>query len=182
MFRQSDADHKCKTSFRPFGHQNTLWRKLEMALAKRLRESPGQAIFLRGQFNQQKSHFIRLVKTCYVIWIFNLCILTTAAHCFHPKRSNKINPSDILVFLGKPDFNVRLDYEIESCITDFIIHPGWKPNAKSFDADIAIAVLAKEIPISESVYPIWVATPYNSIYSIGHLVSVHKVFSAKTLR
>lgn len=47
--------------------------------------------------------------------------------------------------MGKPDLRIHFDDEIESSVTDILIHPSWNANSENYDADIAIVVLAKLI-------------------------------------
>lgn len=70
--------------------------------------------------------------------------------------------SEATFFIGKHNletFNSDRNHIISS-VTQFIIHPQWKPEDDRYDADIAIAVLTRTVTFSKFIKPIclWTAT------------------------
>lgn len=102
-------------------------------------------------------------------------IFASAAHCFHPKGSTKTNPDEVVVVLGKPDLKVRFAYEVESSIIEIVIHPGWKLNSATYDADIAIVKLAEIISYTDAVKPVRIPDQSDPISIVGHSVSIHEL-------
>lgn len=82
-------------------------------------------------------------------FIFSYKCNSPAAHCFQSKGIKEIlEPEKVSVGVGK--FNLS-DSEIGSSshpVKEIIIHPDWEYNVTSFDADIAIVVLAIPVKIN----------------------------------
>lgn len=80
----------------------------------------------------------------------------SAAHCFQNKEQVEIVPARILTaYLGKFDLDNAYEQHSESSrITQIIIHPDWKPDHLSYDADIAIVVLRDKIEFTPHIRPV----------------------------
>jgi hypothetical protein len=90
-------------------------------------------------------------------------IVVTAAHCVQNKNTfSAIQAEDSFFYLGKYYSSKLADERgfVLSGVVQFYLHPSWNINAKSFDADIAIAVLTKNVQFSNVIQPIciWTAT------------------------
>lgn len=89
--------------------------------------------------------------------------MVTAAHCVQAKKESTIRKAeDAFFFLGKHDLE-KLSGEsnfIWSGVSQLTIHPEWNSNDDRYDADIAIAVLNKNVLFTKFVKPIclWTAT------------------------
>lgn len=90
--------------------------------------------------------------------------MITAAHCLRDKRSyTEIKADQFFVLLGSYDLNKsneigRAYFAVQSTN----IHPNWNAFAETFDADIAVLVLADAVTYTKYIQPICV-TAANSI-------------------
>jgi len=94
----------------------------------------------------------------------------TAAHCIHEKGNLPRQADEALFYIGKNMIKVygeERDFVIAPA-SKFIVHPGWNANkdSYSYDGDIAMVILSRTVPTTNSIQPIclWTATAdYNDI-------------------
>lgn len=78
---------------------------------------------------------------------------------------------DSTYYMGKYELkNLNEHGFISSDVQKFIIHPRWNPRDGRYDADIAIAVLVKNIKFSDTIRPICI----QDVQSAGHSDLVNK--------
>ncbi|XP_070489969.1 uncharacterized protein [Chironomus tepperi] len=80
----------------------------------------------------------------------------TAAHCIQDKQE-KIpkSPGQFLILLGIHDLKTSIEIgRIPYAIQKVNIHPDWNPLTVSFDADIAVLVIERDITFNEYIQPI----------------------------
>lgn len=99
--------------------------------------------------------------------------VVTAAHCIHPKSGQKINATDVFVFIGR--YNITRKAERGSktrWVKEIFVHPEWSSIADKYDADIAILELDDNVDFSEQIRPVCVDDyPENTISRDGKVVS-----------
>lgn len=82
----------------------------------------------------------------------------TAAHCVQDKSvETPLNAKNAFFVVGKHNLDSDIEEEYETCLIDeFIMHDDWKNNLnfRSYDADIAIAVLKNPIDFTRYIKPI----------------------------
>ncbi|CAH1719741.1 unnamed protein product [Chironomus riparius] len=88
----------------------------------------------------------------------------TAAHCIHEKGNLPREADEALFYIGKnmiKFYGEEKDFVIAPA-SKFIVHPNWdaNKNSVSYDGDIAIVILSRRIPTTDSIQPIclWTAT------------------------
>lgn len=87
--------------------------------------------------------------------------IVTAAHCMRVGSRDR-QPSDVLLMLGGHNLNERgVEGTVESNVQQIVIHPDYQRYSKqSFDADIAILIMDRQISYTQYIRPIclWPAT------------------------
>lgn len=85
-------------------------------------------------------------------------IVVTAAHCLREKRTIATRrPQDTTFLLGKYKLtDINEQGYIVSDVQRFEVHPNWNSFSETYDSDIGIAVLAKNIPFSDTIRSICV--------------------------
>ncbi len=82
----------------------------------------------------------------------------SAAHCVQDKGNEKpLNPKNAFFVVGKHNLESTSEEDYETCsIAEFIMHDDWKSNLnyRSYDADIAIAILRFPIEYTRTIKPI----------------------------
>lgn len=92
----------------------------------------------------------------------------TAAHCVHSKRDVQKKAEEAIFYIGKyyiGSFANEKDFII-SPVLSFIIHPDWNSQADSYDGDIAIANLLRNVQFSDFVKPICLWTSTTNYYDL----------------
>lgn len=75
-----------------------------------------------------------------------------AAHCFHPKNlAAKIESSSFYVLVGQLDLDKNGSVESSYAAREIFVHPDWKSNETSYDADIAVVKLTKSVKLNENI-------------------------------
>lgn len=79
----------------------------------------------------------------------------TAAHCIHNKRSQESRKdSEVLVYLGKHDFE-KLETDSKSFHPkEILIHPDWSVDSERFDADLAVLISQDAILFTTKIFPV----------------------------
>ncbi|KAG4072226.1 hypothetical protein HA402_005948 [Bradysia odoriphaga] len=89
--------------------------------------------------------------------------ILTAAHCIQKRNSeNVLSPHEMVVRLGS--YNLTNNNEtgaIQRNVSAIYIHDEWDPFGDSFDADIAILVLSKNVTFTDDIQP--VCMPANGV-------------------
>ena len=79
----------------------------------------------------------------------------------------RLTPSDFKILLGVYDLKGQFEVGLKVAIVQKVhVHPDWNPKAQSFDADIAVLELGKEIQYAEFIQPICLIPPQSQIASI----------------
>lgn len=95
-------------------------------------------------------------------------LVVTGAHCVQNKQAPKAKPASYCnAVIGKHNLNSddEEDYLVSS-ISNFIVHPSWKPKRSNYDGDIAILVLSNPIEYKFNIKPLCLPTKtenYNDI-------------------
>jgi secreted trypsin-like serine protease len=83
----------------------------------------------------------------------------TAAHCIHPKYSERFNTRDISLLLGAHDFDDHHERGVYTVSPETIIlHPEWNPHVDKYDADIAVLIVENEVPLTTFIRPVCIAS------------------------
>lgn len=88
-------------------------------------------------------------------------VVVTAAHCVHNKDSVAKNPDQAMFYFGKFNLtDLKEKYFSVSGVDQFFVHPDWKVDDNSFDADISVAILTRTISFNAFIKPIclWTTT------------------------
>ncbi len=83
-------------------------------------------------------------------------VAITAAHCFQDKKEEtKKNAQHCFLIAGKHalESTSDADYTIAT-INKILIHPYWKPNLQSYDADIAAMILTHPLQYTKAIQPL----------------------------
>ncbi|KAL7013251.1 hypothetical protein ACKWTF_015299 [Chironomus riparius] len=95
--------------------------------------------------------------------------VVTAAHCMQEKKSpSRLQASNLIVVFGTHDLNNP--YEIGRAfhaVYSINVHPDWNTLTQSYDADIAVLVLEKDVTFSENVQPICMPIPNSKVTTIS---------------
>lgn len=96
-------------------------------------------------------------------------LVLTAAHCIQSKKdSRKRKAEEAIFFLGK--YNIETlngdGYFVSSGVSQFIVHPQWDFKSDSYDADLALAVMVRNIEFSRYIRPICVWSSTRSYHDL----------------
>lgn len=82
--------------------------------------------------------------------------VVTAAHCIQPKFTTKaMSKDDMVVLLGRYNLDVIVERgSLTSTVGKVNIHPEWRANVDSFDADIAVLALQSRVAFTDFIKPI----------------------------
>lgn len=78
----------------------------------------------------------------------------TAAHCVDHKGEGRLDPDQILVYLGKHNLSSSDETYEWFHPYQILVHPDWEDSGNRFDADIAILIVAVPIPFSKTIAPV----------------------------
>jgi secreted trypsin-like serine protease len=82
--------------------------------------------------------------------------LLPAAHCVQPKHVRRVTkPSNLKLLFGALDLdNEEEPGRVYLSVSQVQVHPGWDYESESFDDDVAVLVLEKNIEFTQFVRPI----------------------------
>ncbi|KAL7013190.1 hypothetical protein ACKWTF_015246 [Chironomus riparius] len=82
--------------------------------------------------------------------------VVSAAHCIQNKgEPQKLLPRSIIVLLGFYDLSIPIEIgRAPYAVQGIHIHPDWNPYTTSYDADIAVLMLYRDVPFNEFIQPI----------------------------
>jgi len=128
----------------------------------------GQFPWLVAVFDKQNRHFIcagSLVSRRHII---------TGAHCLQPKgQSEALKKETIYVHQDRFDLSDEEEtfadkkFDVEK----IIIHPDWTVTGRSYDADIAIIVLEREVTFRANVQKVCLPSADHGYVEKGNVVS-----------
>jgi hypothetical protein len=83
-------------------------------------------------------------------------VILTSAHCIQDKSENEpISPEQSNFVVGKHNLKARHEKGFKiMAIERFVMNPGWKPNRRNYDADIAVAILQTPLTYQHNIKPI----------------------------
>jgi hypothetical protein len=115
----------------------------------------GGADFKAGSWPWMAALFNNLQYICGGSIISERVILT-AAHCIQDKSENEpISPEESNFVVGKHNLKARHEKGFKiMAIERFVMNPGWKPNRRNYDADIAVAILQTPLIYKHNIQPI----------------------------
>ncbi|KAL7014091.1 hypothetical protein ACKWTF_015737 [Chironomus riparius] len=92
----------------------------------------------------------------------------TAAHCIHQKKTfESLSASSLMVLLGAHDLDKYAEIgRVFYAVYSINIHPDWNALTQSYDADIAVLVLEKEVTFNEHIQSICLPSPNSNIATI----------------
>ncbi len=91
-----------------------------------------------------------------------------AAHCLQDKKEKWIKEASDSFFIFKNDYDVDLEISrAKADVSEFIVHPDWDPEDNHYGADIAIAVLKKQMRNSKRSRQVSWNTPSDPIQSFA---------------
>ncbi|KAL7013189.1 hypothetical protein ACKWTF_015245 [Chironomus riparius] len=82
--------------------------------------------------------------------------VVSAAHCIQNKgEPQKLLPRSIIVLLGFYDLSIPIEVgRAPYAVQGIHIHPDWNPYTSSYDADIAVLMLNRDVTFNEFIQPI----------------------------
>ncbi|XP_070509913.1 basement membrane-specific heparan sulfate proteoglycan core protein-like isoform X1 [Chironomus tepperi] len=100
--------------------------------------------------------------------------VVSAAHCIQDKDETEARlPRDLRILLGVHNLNDLYETErISVAIKRIHIHPDWNPMAPSYDADISIFILDREIAFNNFIQPICLIHPNSEEAKISEGIAV----------
>jgi len=91
-----------------------------------------------------------------------------AAHCIHEKKSiEQLAAGNLVILLGVHDLDNSIEIGRAShAVYSINIHQDWNTLTQSFDSDIAVLVLERDVTFNEHIQPICLVIPNSNTASI----------------
>lgn len=102
-------------------------------------------------------------------------VVVTAANCVQNKLETESRKSDRSFFLlGKLKLLVEDKNFVLTGVEQLEMHPDWDPNDERYDADLAVAILTRTIPVSKFIKPICLWAPtisYDDLIGVDGVIA-----------